>query len=168
MVTAVTVAESIRGLARGSRPLRVFWVTVSGDRNDFAGELKRVMEGDAVVIVVLRTRGFVDPNAVMKDVADILESARSELWKVAGIAREAGGVDLVLLSRKSLSLVDTSSPIALPDWFPVEPEQTVMVRIADVTWSAAVSLSDESVGVEDLRRILYDPGSRSATTAGAT
>ena len=34
-------------------------------------------------------------------------------------ATTAGGVDLVLLGRTDLMLADTSSPILLPDWFPV-------------------------------------------------
>ncbi len=156
MLTAKTVSEAVRPRARGSGPLRVFWAAVSGDRDAFAEELRELLEGEAVIPVVLRTGGFVDPNAVMKDVADVLELARGEIRKMKDVANEHRGVDLVLISRKDLSLADTSSPIVLPDWFPVAPDRTVTVSITDLTWSAEVPVSDSSLALDDLRRILYD------------
>jgi hypothetical protein len=63
---------------------------------------------------------------------------------------------LVVVSRKELSLADTSSPLVLPEWFPVKAGQTATVRIEDLTWSATVALSDEASGLDDLRRILYE------------
>ena len=53
-------------------------------------------------------------------------------------------------------MADTSSPLVLPEWFPVRPGQTAPIRIEDLTWSAAVALSDEASGLDDLRRILYE------------
>ena len=63
---------------------------------------------------------------------------------------------LVLLARTDLKWADTSSPILLPDWFPVAPRQTPPVRIKDLTWSARSSLSDPTLELDDLRRILHD------------
>ena len=157
MVKPDTVVEAIRD-SRGqdTRPLSVSWVSVRTDRDDFARELKRLRGDLALVPHVLRTGGFVDPNAVMNDVAAVLELVKGDVHALNEAARERRGIDLVVISRKALSLADTSSPIVLPDWFPVRPGQTATVRVDDLTWSAEVVLADEASELDDLRRILCE------------
>ena len=136
--------------------MNVFWVWVSTGRDDIARDLKRRRGRLALVPHVLRKGGFADPNSVMNDVSDVLDRARDDIQTLSEVAREWQGVDLVVVSRKELSLADTSSPLVLPEWFPVKPGQTATVRIEDLTWSATVALSDEASGLDDLRRILYE------------
>ena len=157
MLEPVTIVEEIRrSRVRYSRPLSVFWVRVSTGRDDVERELKRLRGPFPIVPHVLRAGGFVDPNAVMNDVSDVLDRVRSDIQAMNEAARERQGIDLVLVSRKELSLADTSSPIVLPEWFPLRPGQTATVRIEDLTWTAAVALSDRASGLDDLRRILYE------------
>ena len=152
-----TIVEEIqRARQRESRPLSVFWVWVSTGRDDIARDLKRLRGALALVPHVLREGGFADPDTVMNDVSDVLGRVRGDIQTLSEVARGREGVDLVVVSRKELSLVDTSSPLVLPEWFPVKPGQTALVRIEDLTWSAAVALSDEASGLDDLRRILYE------------
>ena len=154
--TRTLVEEIRRSRLRDSQPLSVFWVWVSTGRDDVARDLKRLRGTLALVPHVLRTGGFVDPNSVMNDVSDVLHRAREDIQALNEVARERQGIDMVVVSRKELNLADTSSPIVLPEWFPVRPGQTATVRIEDLTWSAAVALSDGEVGLDDLRRILYE------------
>ena len=157
MVKPDTAVEAIReSRAQDPRPLSVSWVSIRTDRDDFARELKRLRGNLALVPHVLRTGGFVDPNAVMNDVSAVLEHVKGDVHALTEAARERRGIDLVVISRKALSLADTSSPIVLPDWFPVEPGQTATVRVDDLTWSAAVVISDEASELDDLRRILCE------------
>lgn len=157
MVKPDTVVEAIReSRTQAPQALSVLWVTVPTGRDDFARGLKRLRGNLALVPHVLRAGGFVDPNAVMNDVATVLELVKEDVHALNEAARERRGIDLVIVSRTALSLTDTSSPIELPDWFPVRPGQTVTVRIDDLTWSASVVLSDEASELDDLRRILYD------------
>ena len=136
--------------------MRVFWVRVPGDRDGFERDLTRLRARSPVVPWVLRRAVLQNPNSVMSDVSGILNDAREEIEAVRDAAAEEGGVDLVLLGRADLKLADTSSPILLPDWFPVVPGQTPPVRIEDLTWSARVPLSDPTLALDDLRRILHD------------
>ena len=136
--------------------MNVFWVRVSTGRDDIARDLKRRRGRLALAPHVLRKGGFADPNSLMNDVSDVLDRARDDIRALSDVARERQGVDLVVVSRKELSLADTSSPLVLPEWFPIKPGQTAAVRIEDLTWSATVALSDEASGLDDLRRILYD------------
>ena len=152
-----TIVEEIRrSRVRDSRPLSVFWVCVSVRRGDVARDLRRLRGALALVPHVLRTGGFVDPDSVMNDVSDVLNRAKDDIQALNEVAREQEGIDLVVVSRRELSLANTSSPIELPEWFPVRPGQTAPVRIEDLTWSAAVALSHGASGLDDLRRILYE------------
>ena len=154
MLTPKIVADDLR--SRPREPLRVFWVRVPGDRDGFERDLKRLRGQSPVVPWVVRRAVLQNPNSVMSDVSGILNDAREEIEVVRDAAAKAGGVDLVLLGRDDLKLADTSSPILLPDWFPAAPGQTPAVRIRDLNWSARVPLSDPTVALDDLRRILHD------------
>ena len=142
---------------RDPRPLHVFWVWApTGDRDAIARNVQRRRGPLAIVPHVLRKVGFDDPNAVMHDVADVLDRVREDVLALQEAARVRCGVDLVIVSRRELRLVDTSSPINLPDWFPIAPETTPTVRIDDLTWSAAVALTHEASGLDGLRRLLHE------------
>ena len=137
--------------------LSVYWVRLSDSRDEFQGELRQMRGEWPIVPWILRTPGvFRDPNSVMNDVAEVLENARSDIVSVAANARNKNGVELVLLSRTELRLAITSSPILLPDWFPVMPGQTATARINDLTWSVRVSVSDGVVACDEIQRILHE------------
>ena len=138
--------------------LHVFWITLPEEnRDEFANALRQASGGWSVVPVILRTPGlFRDPNAVMNDVTSILHDVKDDIMAMVDCTLPWNGVDLVLLSRSELRLAVTSSPLLLPEWFPVMPGQTVSAYINDLTWSVLVRLSDGVVELNDLRRILYE------------
>ena len=147
-----------RERARDISGLHVFWIKLpEEDRDEFASALQRARGDWPLVPVILRTSGlFRDPNAVMNDVTFILHEVKDDIMTIVDCARRWRGVDLVVLSRSELRLAVTSSPLRLPEWFPVMPGQTIAAYINDLTWSVRVRLSDEVVALNDLRRILYE------------
>lgn len=150
------VVEEIRG-----RPsddvLRVFWVQVWWQsREEFAGGLAAVNDQPSRVLVPWTLRKpnlFMDANSVMFDVLEVLEEAKAALSHPA-----ASGIDLILLTRRELAVVDASSPIELPDWYPVSRARgkTVTTTVQELTWEVASSLGDEALLLEDISRLLYD------------
>ena len=154
------VVEEIRRRRERRREvaaLNVYWMTLSGDRDEFKFALQQVRGELPIVPWILRKPGlFRDSNAVMNDVTFILGKVRREIEDIAEYARRRGGVDLVIIARDELGLAITSSPILLPDWFPVTPEQTVTARIDDLTWSINVAMSDDVVALGELQRIVYE------------
>lgn len=85
MLDPETVVDEIRfrrSRPEDGQPLRVFWVRVSGDRDDFARELRRLRGELPIVPWVLRAGGFGDPNSVMRDVRDVLDGARDDIEDV--------------------------------------------------------------------------------------
>ena len=138
--------------------LSVFWVTLpTEDRNEFADSLRQTRGQWPLVPVILRTPGlFHDPNALMNDVTSILDEAKSEILSMADCVSRYKGVGLVVLNRRELRLAVTSSPLRLPEWFPIMAGKEVAARIDDLTWSVYVRLSDEAVAVNELQRLLHE------------
>ena len=159
MIPEQVVEEIRRRRERGHEmaALSVYWITLSGDRDEFKLALQQVCDELPIVPWILRKSGlFRDSNTVMNDVIFILGKVRREIEDIAEYVRRRGGVDLVVIARDELRLAITSSPILLPDWFPVTPEQTVTARIDDLTWSSNVAMSDDVVALGELQRIVYE------------
>ena len=154
------VVEEIRRRrerGHGVAALNVYWTTLTGDRDEFKHELQQMRGESPIVPWILRKSGlFRDSNSVMNDVMIILTEVQDEIREMAEYARQRHGVDLVVIARDELRLAITSSPILLPDWFPLMPEQTVTARIDDLTWSVNVPMSDNVVALGELQRILYE------------
>lgn len=144
--------------AQAMPEVTIFWVTLpTENRDEFADALRQARGQWPLVPVILRTPGlFRDPNAVMNDVASILDEARSEILSMADCISRYKGVGLVVLNRRELRLAVTSSPLRLPEWFPVMAGKEVAARIDDLTWSVHVRLSDEAVAVNELQRLLHE------------
>ena len=144
-------------------PIRFYWVAITpeddgGDRNRFR-QLLRDAAGDyPLVPVVLRVPGFADPNAVMNDLGAVLEGCENDLRALEMRERLArhGFVDFVLISRREFALAATSSPLQVPEWFPVSAGQEVTARIEDLTWSVGVALSAPEAHAGEIKRLLCE------------
>lgn len=156
MLEPLEVVEEMRGRPSDDA-LRVFWVQVWWQsREEFAAGLAEVNDqaDRALVPWTLRKPNlFMDANSVMFDVLEVLEDAKAALTHPA-----AKGIDLILLTRRELAVVDASSPIELPDWYPVSRArgETVTTTVQELTWEVAISLGDEALLLEDISRLLYD------------
>ncbi|WP_419164338.1 hypothetical protein [Candidatus Palauibacter sp.] len=135
-----------------------YWVASGGDRDEFAQGLLELSADLPLCPVVVRIGGFVDPNAVAHDLLRVLESAKTQLVRpdFAERIRAEGWLDVVLIARRELELDSTSSPVVLPDWFPVRASTSVTATIDDLTWSTRVALSAGEVQVADLRRLVFE------------
>ena len=110
--------------------------------------------GRLLVPRFLRTPSlFMDANSVMADVLTVLEEAKPALERSGTV-----GVDLVLLTRRELTVVDASWPIDLPMWYAVAGARgaTVTTTVQESTWEVAASLGDPALPLEDISRLLYD------------
>ncbi|WP_419161021.1 hypothetical protein [Candidatus Palauibacter sp.] len=144
------------GTRRGE--LCFYWIAAQGDRDEFARDLIELSDALPLCSIVVRIEGFVDPNAVAHDLLRVLESAKAELVRpdLAERIRGADCLDVVLIARRELELESTSSPIALPEWFPLRPATSVTATIADLTWSTRVPLSATELRLGELQSLLFD------------
>jgi hypothetical protein len=66
------------------------------------------------------------------------------------------GFVLLLLGKFELVLAQTSSPVMLPDWFPVAGGQIVELVVEDLTWSADGPLNCAEVRMGEICGALYN------------
>lgn len=157
MPSAKQVVDEIRSLETRDH-LGVYWIRVFDEsRDQFASEIAvESVGGDRLVVPwVVRDPGlFNDANSVMTDVVDVLESARDV---VSGATGPWSGVDLVLLARRDTSVADASSPVEIPDWWPIREfrGRLITTTVEDLTWSVAVPLNDDVSALGDLSRLVY-------------
>ena len=164
MLTPSNVFEEIKiRRKRSDDPIRFYWVDISaeggeGDRNRFVRLLHQQAGPYPVRAVILRTPGFMDANSVMNDLSEVLAGCKHELLSAGmrGRIGQSRHTDIVLIARRELELAITSSPLVLPDWFPLHASQEVTARIDDLTWTTRVPLSAAEAHMGDLRRLLYE------------
>ena len=137
--------------------MRVYWVSLAEDRDGFAQQIRLERQHAPIVPFVLRRQGmFGDPNSVMNDVQNVLDSVRDEIVEYRRALSSGEGLAVVLLSKTPWVMAITSSPMVLPDWFPVTPNKLVTVRVEDLTWSTRVTLRDGALALEEMHRLLYE------------
>lgn len=146
---------------RSAEPVRFYWVTVTrqtepSGRGEFAAAMRGLTSEEAVCSVALRAERFTHPDTVMNDLADTLEEVKDEIlaWPLRGLVEAAGSLDVVIVSRMSFELAVTTSPLYLPEWFPVSPGRLVDASVTDLTLRVAVPLSQ--VGTGELCRLLFE------------
>ena len=111
--------------------IRMFWVRhAEGSRDDMAQQLWTWIDKEAVVPMVLRTAGFKDANAVLADAMKLFEANRVRIESLA--ANAPVRMTFLILSKDDFRLVNVSSPIELPDWFPVQPAMTTYFSVNDL------------------------------------
>ena len=132
------VFELIRAVPWNSNScIRLFWVRhAEGSRDAMAQQLWKWLEREAVVPMVLRTAGFKDANAVLADAMELFEANRHRIEPLAADAPER--ITFLILSKEELRLVNASSPIELPDWFPVRPATETYFSVNDLGQAAEV------------------------------
>jgi hypothetical protein len=155
MTPDVLAGEARTALASDDVPIQVLWCRVEGNREEFARELRALLSDLPVVVLPVRGVGFWDPNSVFDDLVDLLSANRPHVEGVRAL-RDSDRVVIVLLSRTELAIPQISSPAVLPSWFPVQGGLSLKSRITDVSWRAAISLSDPLVAVPNLCERLYE------------
>lgn len=178
MIRPDDVVDEIRRCRDHSKePVHFHWIAVTEEcepssREAFAAELRRLASGEPVCATILRQPGFTDPNAVMNDLADVLAEVQDDVCQpqLQRTVQTAGSLDVILLSRRRFKLSISSSPLQLPEWFPVVPGTIVNASVTDRTLRTGVSLSAPGLGTGELHRLLYelDCGLLAGVRAGLT
>ena len=162
MIKPSDIVQEMR-LGRGGsgEPLRFYWVTATHEtepsgRSAFVADMARLTSEEAVCSVSPRAKRFTHPDMIVDDLASTLEEIKSEILAppLKGLVQATGSLDVVVVSRKRFELTVSTSPLHLPEWFPVSPGQLVDVSVTDLTMRAAVPLSEVDTG--ELCRLLFE------------
>ena len=136
--------------------IRMFWVRhAEGPRDDMARQLWTWIGKEAVVPMVLRTSGFRDANAVLADAMELFEANRDRIESLAADAPVR--MTFLILSKDDFRLVNASSPIELPDWFPVQPASTTFFSVNDLGQAAEVkTLNFPEARMDNVAAMLFE------------
>lgn len=158
MITASRAAALLRSTRDGAgEPLRVYWHEITeGSREAFASNLESAAstEGVPVVVLVLRKALFNNANSLLSDLLSLLEDNRSRFSSMSG--HNSDRLNVVLLARSRLQIPQVSSPIVLPEWFPVLPGNEVHVRLLVLSDTVQDTLLNaEEARVEQMSELLH-------------
>lgn len=139
----------------GSGCIRLFWVRhTNGSRDKLAEQLSTQIGPEAVIPLILRTAGFNNANTVLSDVMDLFEANKPLLERLAQNNPEK--LTVLVLAKEDFRLINASSPITLPDWFPVSPGMHMSFSISDLGLTAEVKpLNCPEARLENVAQLLF-------------
>lgn len=133
----------------------VLWLAIDGERDPFKCALDDLLSDLPVLVLVVRSRGFDDPNALLADLVSVLNEFQTHCeGRLAPFAGSCS-FQIVLLAKKRLSIAQASSPVTLPSWFPICPNQSVHAVVKDETWRLTTAVNDPRTGVPELSPAVY-------------
>jgi hypothetical protein len=144
----ILVDAVLRRMSNASTSINAYWICAAGDRDAYALALERELALEPVAVIVIRDTRFTNPNALLSDFVELIAENRElcESRFADGCARCA----FILVSRTELMIPQISSPVLLPEWFPLGGGTTLEMHIVDVSWTADASLSTDEVRADAL------------------
>jgi hypothetical protein len=147
MLSPQTIAASlIRFHEEQTEDIEAFWVESSTSRQELVSELDALVEGLPILVATVAKGRFADPDGVVDDLnVTILDNeewftpTRREL-----IVRDEK-FSIVLVSKRPLGVPQLSSPVELPDWFPLWPSRLLTTNIKSVYASITLSLASQDI-----------------------
>ena len=158
MLSTRTLSDYIRRLhTERVDAIAAYWLEEAGSRNELAQALSEDLSNLAVMPAIVKGGDFDDANGIIDDLARTIESNRiwfTEQMRNAMIRDQK--FTLVLISKAPLGVPQLSSPVALPDWFPVWPERLITVNITSIAHSIDLSLGSPDVPIALINSALLD------------
>jgi hypothetical protein len=156
-VTASDLAADIRHrCAASGNPVSIYWIAVSGSRTTFADEVNAQLRGFPAAAIVVRGARFENPNCVFDDFVKLIRDEREAIERELCGSEHNEACGIVLVGRSELRLTQASSPVPLPEWFPVAGGMTVTSRIEDVSWTTEGPLDTELARIDSLCQLLFE------------
>lgn len=136
--------------------VRLFWVKIpEGSRDAIAGQIACSTGESAVVSIVLRESLFNNANAVLSDFAKLIENNKHRFEGLT--LRSDGKLSIIILLKQDFKLSQISSPVTLPQWFPILGGKETFLKISDLLQQAEVGLLHcPEAGIELLAETLFE------------
>lgn len=142
--------------SRSGSLLCIYWLMVTSDRSRYADAFRSLASGKLVSVSVVRDTGFSNPNSIAADVIAILNNIREEVEETFRQATTSGSYALLLLGKSELPVAQSSSPVTLPEWFPVAAGQISDLLVEDLTWLADGPINCSEAKIDEMCELLYD------------
>lgn len=156
MIDVATIAEIVNARSPMPHGIRLSWLRVDGNRDQYAVELRRILDDRRAVVLVLRQSLFDNPNAVGADFVALVEENRLHFSDIDPVYAQEQGLEVVLLARTHFRITQGSSPAVLPPWFPVKSGQEASVEVEELTWLASAPLNGSDASIDSLCELLFE------------
>lgn len=139
----------------GNASIRILWLKADGkSRSTLADEI-RTLEEQVIFPIILRSNLFLTSNALMADLATLISSNEQEFRALKEFP--VSHLTVVIISNEPLSIPQASSPVYLPDWFPILGGKEVFVRIEDVFDTAQLApLNSDGARIDQIASLLFE------------
>lgn len=157
MLSPPTIADSlIRFHQQQTEDIEAFWVESSGSRQQLVPELQALTEGRPILVTTVSGGRFADLDGIVDDLS--LTIQENEAWFTPArrelIIRDQK-FSIVLVSKRPLSVPQLSSPVSLPDWFPLWPSKLLTANIKSVFSSITLSLASPDIPEAAINNALF-------------
>ncbi|MFD1146050.1 hypothetical protein [Saccharothrix hoggarensis] len=151
------VAETIARLdSTADAPLNTYWLSLAGDRNAYAARLQPLLLDRGIGVLIVRSSGFTNANALMLDLVGLLERNRPEFLAVLAHPRpDPHRIGVVLLARRELEIGQGYSPVTWPDWVPGVGNLEITCFITDVTRRIEAPLDADEIDITRVHRAVF-------------
>lgn len=157
MLSPSTIAESLCRLhQKQNKDIGAFWIEWADSRKQLGTELQSLTKDLPILVTAVASGRFMDPNGVIDDLSLII--SEHEDWftpeKRRLVIRDQK-FSIVLISKRPLGVPQISSPVSLPDWFPVWPGKVLTTHITSILHSISISLSSQDIPLARINCALY-------------
>ncbi|QTS85402.1 hypothetical protein JLK41_19060 [Ectopseudomonas khazarica] len=135
--------------------IRILWLNANGKpRSELAESIKQLQD-HIIFPIILRSNLFLTSNALMADLATLISGNEQEFKALKSV--NFTNLTVVIISNEPLSIPQASSPVYLPEWFPILGGKEIFVKISDVFETAELApLNSEGARIEQLASLLFD------------
>lgn len=135
--------------------IRILWLNANGKpRSELAESIKQLQD-HIIFPIILRSNLFLTSNALMADLATLISGNEQEFKALKSV--NFTSLTVVIISNEPLSIPQASSPVYLPEWFPILGGKEIFVKISDVFETAELApLNSEGARIEQLASLLFD------------
>lgn len=157
MLNAKIIADYVKKLHQGRGPgVAAYWLEEAASRSELVSQLATSLTGLSILTAAVQRGSFDDPNGIIDDLAKLISD--NSAWfgdgNRASIIKEEK-FSLVLVSKRPLGVPQISSPVTLPDWFPLWPSRLLTVKIQSITDSVDISVGSPEIPIGQINASLF-------------
>lgn len=157
MLSPTTIAGSLQEFHRQQdEDIEAFWIESSGSRQQLATDLQALVAGRPILVTTVGRDRFIDPNGITDDLS--LTIQENEAWftreRREWVIRDQK-FSIVLVSKRPLGVPQISSPVSLPDWFPLWPGRLLTANITSIFSSITLSLASHEIPEAAINNALF-------------
>ena len=137
--------------------IAAYWLDAANSRSELVSSISSLTSGLPILTVAVPKGAFDDPNGISDDlVRTISDNVKWFCEKNRNSIVRERKFSLVLISKRPLNIPQLSSPVTLPDWFPLWASTLLTATIESITNSVDISLASPDIPIASINSSLHE------------